>query len=429
MNKSPRVLAALALVLVSVSQLAAQTQKSQEPPRNWPVEFRQVLQQNILKFWIDHAVDREYGGMLGWLGREGDPIPPGTKSLVQQSRVVWTFSAAYERYPEPAYKEVATHTLKFLREHMWDEDHDGFNWLVDRKGKVVDDKKHLYGESFAIYALAEYGRAFHDGSASRQAFELFRLIDLKAHDDANGGYFEAFNTDWSHQIKNQLAMNMADRKSMNTHIHLLESFTTLYQVTGDPTVRKRVEELLNLCLNKIVDSQRGYLRLYFSNDWKPAENSETSSYGHDIELSWLITESAEVLGRGNDPQVKRVALALVDHTLRDGFDNQQGGVYNEGPAQGPAKDKVKVWWVEAESMVGLLNAYKLSGKQIYRNRFDQQANYVLLRFVDRQFGDWFNEIQPDGMITGDKTNEWKDPYHQSRACMEVIQRLESLAKK
>jgi mannobiose 2-epimerase len=429
MNKSPRVLAALALVLVSVSQLAAQSQKSQEPPRNWPVEFRQVLQQNILKFWMDHAIDHEYGGMLGWLGREGDPILPGTKSLVQQSRVVWTFSAAYERYPEPAYKEVATHTLKFLREHMWDEDHDGFNWLVDRKGKVVDDKKHLYGESFAIYALAEYGRAFHDGSASRQAFELFRLIDLKAHDDANGGYFEAFNTDWSHQIKNQLAMNMADRKSMNTHIHLLESFTTLYQVTGDPTVRKRVEELLNLCLNKIVDSQRGYLRLYFSNDWKPAENSETSSYGHDIELSWLITESAEVLGRGNDPQVKRVALALVDHTLRDGFDNQQGGVYNEGPVQGPAKDKVKVWWVEAESLVGLLNAYKLSGKQIYRNRFDQQANYVLLRFVDRQFGDWFNEIQPDGMITGDKTNEWKDPYHQSRACMEVIQRLESLAKK
>ena len=429
MNKSLRALAALAFFLVSVSPLAAQTQKNQEPARNWPVEFRDVLQKNILQFWIDHATDNEYGGMVGWLGREGDPIPPGTKSLVQQTRVVWTFSAAYERYPDPVYGEVATHTLKFLRERMWDKGHGGFNWLVDRKGKVVDDKKHLYGESFALYALAEYSRAFQDPAAKREALELFRLIDQKAHDNTNGGYFEAFDADWSHQIKNQLAMNLANRKSMNTHIHLLESFTTLYQVTQDPAIRKRVEELLNLCLNKIVDPQKGYLRLYFTNDWKPAENFETSSYGHDIELSWLITESAEALGRTTDAQVKAVALALVDHTLRDGFDDQQGGVYNEGPAQGPAKDKVKVWWVEAESLVGLLNAYQLTGKQIYRDRFDQQANYVLLRFVDRQFGDWFNEIQPDGMITGDKTNEWKDPYHQSRACMEVIQRLESLGKK
>ncbi|HLY62915.1 MAG TPA: AGE family epimerase/isomerase [Terriglobia bacterium] len=429
MNKSTRVLSTLALVVASVYQLAAQTQKLQEPPRDWPVEFRNVLQKNILQFWIDHATDNEYGGMIGWLGREGDPIPPGTKSLVQQSRVVWTFSAAYERYPEPAYKEVAEHTLKFLREKMWDKDHRGFNWLVDRKGKVLSDQKNLYGESFAIYALAEYARAFQDPAAKREALELFRLIDLKAHDNTNGGYFEAFTNDWSQQTRNLIAMNLPDRKSMNTHIHLLESLTTLYHVTGDPTVRKRVEELLNLCLNKIADSQQGYLRLYFTSDWKPAENSDTSSYGHDIELSWLLGESAGALGRVNDPQVKSVALALVDHTLRDGFDYENGGVYNEGPASGPAKNKTMTWWVQAEALTGLLNAYQLTGDQKNRDRFDQQASYVLLRFVDRQFGDWFNEIQPDGMITGDKTDEWKDPYHQSRACLEVIRRLESLRKK
>jgi cellobiose epimerase len=420
-----RVLALLAAVIVSAPRVPPQTQPKQEARRDWSKEFQQVLQQNILQFWIDHAIDREYGGMIGWLGREGDPIPPGTKSLVQQARVVWTFSAAYERYPEPGYKEVATHTLKFLREHMWDKEHNGFYWLVDRQGRVVNDQKHLYGESFAIYALAEYGRAFHDDSASHQALELFRLIDQKAHDNANGGYFEAFNADWSHQIKNQLAMGLPDRKSMNTHIHLLESLTALYKVTGDPKVMARVEELLNICLNKIADTRQGYLRLYFSNDWKPAENSDTSSYGHDIELSWLITETAEALGRGHDPQVKRTSLALVDHALRDGFNKDSGGLYYEGPVQGPAKDRKMSWWVEAEALVGLLNAYQLTGKKIYRERFDQQADYVLLRFVDRQFGDWFNEIQPDGMITGDKTNEWKDPYHQSRACLEVIRRMES----
>lgn len=422
-------LAVFAAVILSAPKLAPQVPEKPPGSRDWPVEFRQVLQQNILQFWIDHAIDRQYGGMIGWLDRQGNPIPPGTKSLVQQSRVVWTFSAAYQRYPLPVYKDVATHTLKFLRQHMWDKKYGGYYWLVDREGRVVDDKKHLYGEGFAIYALAEYARAFQDATARREALELFRLIDQKAHDNANGGYFEAFNTDWNHQLKNPLALNLPDRKSMNTHIHLLESLTTLYKVTGDPQVRTRVQELFNLCLNKIVDPRQGYLRLYFSNDWKPAEDSDTSSYGHDIELSWLITESAKALGRADDPRVKQVALALVDHTLRDGFNHELGGVYTEGPVEGPAKIKTMSWWVEAETLVGLLNAYQLTGNRAYRSRFEQQAAFVFDHFVDRQYGEWFRDVQPDGKVTGNKTDEWKGPYHHARACMEVIQRMGSLGRK
>ena len=250
MKRHIRFPALLASVVVSVSSLAPQVSEKPSALRNWPAEFRQILQQNILKFWIDHAIDRQFGGMIGTLDRKGNPIPPGTKSLVQQSRVVWTFAAAYERYPQPVYKEVATHTLKFLRERMWDAKGGGFYWRVDREGRVVDDKKHLYGESFAIYALAEYARAFHDAAARREALYLFALIDQKAHDKTNGGYFEAFSADWQQPLKNELAMNLPDRKSMNTHIHLLESLTTLYRVTGDAKVRARVEELLNICLNK-----------------------------------------------------------------------------------------------------------------------------------------------------------------------------------
>ncbi|MHB8653169.1 MAG: AGE family epimerase/isomerase [Terriglobia bacterium] len=424
-----RVLAVCGAVILSATRLAAQAPEKTPGSRDWPGEFRQVLQQNILQFWIDHAIDRQYGGMIGWLDRQGNPIPPGTKSLVQQSRVVWAFSAACERYPLPVYKDVATHTLKFLREHMWDTKYGGYYWLVDREGRVVDDKKHLYGESFAIYALAEYARAFHDATARREALELFQLIDQKAHDNANGGYFEAFSRDWNHQLKNPLALNLPDRKSMNTHIHLLESLTTLYNVTGDSKVRARVEELFNICLNKIVDPRQGYLRLYFSNDWKPAEDSGTSSYGHDIELSWLICESAEALGRAHDPQVKQVALALVDHTLRDGFNRELGGVYTEGPVDGPAKIKTMTWWVEAETLVGLLNAYQLTGKNIYYARFEQQAAFVFAHFVDHQYGEWFRDIDPHGKVSGNKTDEWKEPYHHSRACLEVIRRLEGLGQK
>ncbi len=413
----------LAFLVLALSSSAVRL-PGQEMPRglgHWPAEFRENLQQGILQFWLGHAVDRKYGGMIGWLNRQGNPVPPGTKSLVQQSRVVWTFAAAYRRYPEPAYKEVAALTLTFLREKMRDDKRGGYYWLVDREGRVLDSKKHLYGQSFAIYALAEYARAFNDRPAREEALALFHLIDRKAHDAANGGYREAFSADWQ-PLKDDPTLGSRGRKSMNTHIHLLESFTTLYKASADPTVRGRVEELLKIITEKIVDGDRGYARLYFTQDWKPSD-SETSSYGHDIELSWLMEEAAEALGRPRSAGTLRASAALVDHTLRDGFDREHGGVYDEGPAAGPAASRRKIWWVQAEALVGLLNAYQLTGKKEYRDRFEQQARYVFDHFVDREYGEWFNTIEPDGKITGEKTSEWKAPYHHARSCLEIIERL------
>lgn len=196
--------------------------------------------------------------MPGWLDRQGNPLPPGTKSLVQQARVLWTFASAYRRYPRPIYSEVAAHALKFLREKMWDTKRGRFYWLVDREGRVVDGKKHLYGQSFAIYGVAEYAQPFNDDAARREALDLFQLIDHKAHDDGNGGYHEASSQDWQ-PLRDDPTLGSRGRKSMNTHIHLLESFTTLYRATGDARVRERVEELLALCLDKIVDTRQGLI--------------------------------------------------------------------------------------------------------------------------------------------------------------------------
>jgi cellobiose epimerase len=411
------------LFLAAAAFIARGVPRGEPAASDWPKTFRDVLENNILKFWLTHAYDREYGGMLGWLDRQGNPIAPGTKSLVQQSRVVWTFAAAYRLDPKPEYRDAATYTLKFLRDKMRDDKNGGLYWLVDREGKVLADKKHLYGESFAIYALAEYARAFNDSPSRKEALALFQLIDAQAHDARNGGYHEPFSRTWR-PLPSDTTLGPAGLKTMNTHIHLLESLTTLYRATGDPLVRKRVEELLNICLEKIVDSRRGYARLYFTDDWKPAGDTNTSSYGHDIELSWLIEESAEALGRPRGPQVLAVSHALVEHTLRDGTDREHGGVYDSGPADGPAKSQLKVWWVEAETLVGLLNAYQLTSRAEYRALFDQQARYVLANFVDKEYGEWFNTIEPDGRISGDKTDEWKGPYHAGRACMEIIRRLQ-----
>jgi cellobiose epimerase len=398
--------------------------RAQEPTRftrDWAKEFQDVLQQNILKFWVNHAIDRQYGGVIGWLDRKGNPIEPGTKSLVQQSRIVWSFSAAYRMFPEPAYREVATHTLKFMREKMWDTEQGGFYWLVDHDGNVRSGKKHLYGQSFAIYGLAEYARAFDDSPAREEALRLFRLIDRKAHDNENGGYHEGFNKEWLFLSADD-TLGGRGRKSMNAHIHLLESLTTLYKVTGDAQVRARVAELLRICAEKIVDSDQGFARLYFTDDWKPS-GPDTSSYGHDIELSWLMAESAEALDEPIPENVLRASRALVEHTLRAGFDHQHGGVYDEGPAVGLPESKRMIWWVQAEALVGLLNAYQLFQDPEYWKAFNLQAQYTLEHLVDREYGEWYNTIEPDGKISGEKASEWKAPYHAARACMEVVRRL------
>jgi mannobiose 2-epimerase len=284
----------------------------------------------------------------------------------------------------------------------------------------------LYGQAFAIYGLAAYAHAFHDGAARLRAFDLFELIDLRARDRPNGGYHEAFTEKWV-PARGDSSLGPPGFKTMNTHIHLLESFTELYRATGDSLVRDRVNELLGLCVQKIVDCKMGSARLYFTDKWKPV-GPKTSSYGHDIEMSWLMTESAQVLGRSEDETVRSAVLTLVEHTLRDGFDRERGGGYYEGPSAGPAADKKTVWWVQAEMLVGLLNAFQVTGNPEYQERFLQQAKFVRDFMFDREYGEWLHTIGLEGTIPGEKAGEWRDPYHQGRACLEIVKRVESMTR-
>ncbi len=169
----------LLAALILASALASGAEQAPRGSRDWSGEFRENVQDSILRFWTDHAIDRQCGGMPGWLDRQGNPLPPGTKSLVEQARVLWTFASAYRRYPRPIYSEVAAHALKLLRKKMWDTKRGAFYWLVDREGRVVDGKKHLYGQSFAIYGVAEYAQPFNDDAARRGALDLFQLIGTK----------------------------------------------------------------------------------------------------------------------------------------------------------------------------------------------------------------------------------------------------------
>lgn len=399
-----------------------------ESAHDWAVTFRQNLQHN-LQFWIDHATDHEYGGLLGRLDREGKAIPPGDKSVVLISRSMWSFSEAYRRNPDPAYQRMATECLKFLRERMWDKKDGGYYFSVSREGKIIDSTKQLNPMSYVLEGLAEYALAFHDAQAYREALDLFDVIDRHAHDDQYGGYRIAFTADWRWLKDYKDGPNAAGsfgRKSYDWHLGLVEALATLYDVTGDARVRSRLNELLDIFVNKIVDAEKGYGRYYFTEDWKVADrdgDSNDCEYGLDLEASWLLTEAAERVGRNQDAKIRRASLALVDHALRDGFDKEHGGVYRTGPAAGPAANRDMGWWQQAEALVALLNAYQFTGNPKYWHAFELEAQFVMDRFADHKYGEWYTAVFHDGRVDPEKVGPWKAPYHMTRACLEVISRL------
>jgi mannobiose 2-epimerase len=415
------------------------------PKRDWMVEFRDNLLHGILQFWIDHGIDREYGGAMGWLDRQGNPVLPGTKSVAQQARLLWAFSEVYRRYPEPVYAEAAAHLLKFLRTRFWDANRGGYYWLVDRQGQLLDGMKLLNPMSYVLEGLAEYALAFNDAQARQEALDLFEIIERRAHDSMHEGYHVSFTEDWQ-PIRDYrhgsgiaasscvapdaevhpVLVDSHGRKSSDWHLGILEALATLYDVTGETSVRNRVLELVNIFTDRVVDLEQGYARFYFTDDWQPADRNGDSTrclYGLDMEMSWLVTESAALVGRNRDPKVEQACLALVDHALRDGFDNQRGGLYLEGPASGPADMERKEWWQQAEALVGTLNAYQLTGLPKYLQAFELEAQFILDDFVDREHGEWYAAIDPDGKIDGTKAGPWRGPYHATRACLEVIRRL------
>ena len=429
MNLSLRkVLPCLVLLLCSTGiRLAAQM--NGEAARDWAVVFRDTLQHDVLQFWIDHAVDKQYGGLFGRLDRQGRPTNYGNKSVVLISRSLWSFSEAYRRYPDPAYQKMAAECLKFLRDKMWDREHGGYYFMVARDGTIVDSTKQLNPMSYVMEGLAEYALAFHDNQAAREALELFRVIDQHAHDSQYGGYRIAFTADWQFIKDYKPGPNAGGsfgRKSYDWHLGLVEALATLYGVTGDAQVRTRLEELLDIFVNKIIDTEVGYGRYYFNDDWSVADrdgDSKQCEYGLDLEASWLITEAAQRVGRQNDANIRRASLALVDHALRYGFDTAHGGIYRTGAASEPARNRNMGWWQQCEAMVAFENAYQLTGDPKYWQAFNLESHFFMERFVDHQYGEVYTALYQDGRTNDTKVDPWKAPYHVTRACLEIISRL------
>jgi cellobiose epimerase len=404
-------------------------------------EMEATLRRDVLGVWFPRSVDAVNGGFYSNFTRDWKPAPSEGKFSVFQGRMVWVASQIVIQRPDlkTQYLPIVEDGLKYLRDVLWDKEYGGFFWGLDDQGKIsprYTDGKHLYGMSFGLYGAAAAYQATKDPKALELAEEAFRWMDEHAHDASNGGYFEWLTRDGkvvqasadNAQLEAvPLAGFPVGYKSMNTHIHLLESFAQLYEVWKDETLRRRLAELLVIVRDKI-GVEPGAMNLYFTTDWRAIPDHD--SYGHDIETAYLILEADDVLGQGHDPKTERMAKLLVDHALAYGWDETYGGFYREGTTIGKAEDTRKEWWVQFEGLNALLLMHEKYGKQtdLYFKAFQQQWRFIKDRQVDRELGGVYDTIERDGAVKDHiKARIWKEAYHDTRALLNVAARLRKLA--
>ncbi len=383
-------------------------------------QVEQELLRNILPFHMQFAVDQEQGGFYGRIDSDRTVHANAVKGLVQHSRILWTFAHAYLHYQDPAYLQMASRAYWYLLSSFWDAYHQGFIWLVDAGGFPVDTHKIVYGQAFAIYGLSEYFLASGDRRSLAVAIALFERLEQKAVDPQFGGYFDAFHKDWRFTD----AVNVDETavptvKSMNTHLHMLEAYSNLLRAWDSPQLRARLHALVQIMREQIINQETGQMKLHFTAAWRSL--TESVSYGHDIEASWLLVEAAELLGDeellgGIIPTAIQMAQVVYDEGL-----NEDGSLRDDD------QNDDRTWWIQAEAMVGFLNAYQLSGETHFLNASTNCWRYVQDALLDRRCGEWIWGLDSDGApIPRSKAGLWKAPYHNGRACMEINRRIARL---
>lgn len=390
-----------------------------------PAELKQEMSSeldHILRFWMDHTVDPVHGGFHGRVECNLTADPASPKGLVLNARILWTFSRAYRQNPDPRFLAMAERAMAYIEQYFRDPEYGGYYWLVDALGQPLQTKKQTYGHAFYLYGVAEYIQATGSTEHLPLARELYDLVE-KAFDPVHSGYVEAFARNWTEEGDLRLGEHdQNDKKSMNTHLHVLEAYTQYYRVHPTPALEERLRRVITDTLERIIDPDTGHFRLFFDEDWNV--KSDLVSYGHDIEGSWLLVEAAHVLGDAAlTERVNRAALQMADAAMDRGMD-RDGGMMWDGNAEG-ILDSDKHWWVQAEAVVGLVNAWQMTGGSKYWEAAERCWTFTKAHLIDRNSGEWYWKTDRSGTpsFAEGLVNMWKCPYHNARACFEIIERL------
>ena len=373
---------------------------------------REVLEHTILHFWQTRMVDNERGGFYGRIDGHNTLHPDAPKGAVLNARILWTFAAAARVLNNTAYRILAARAYDYLMQRFIDRAHGGVYWSLHADGTPLDTKKQTYAIAFAIYGLAEYVRLTNNQEALDAAIRLFEDIEAHAFDAVNVGYIEALTRDW--QPIADMRLSESDEngsRTMNTHLHVLEAYTNLYRVYKDPRVARQLRVLIDIFVNRLYNPSNGHLDLFFDDQWQGRRDK--TSPGHEIEAAWLLHEALEVLG---DPILLQETLPVCQQLAQAA----ENGILKESQ-----------WWCYAEAVVGYIDQWKLNQKTlpveaaINLEMAEAAWEFIQSHLIDREHGEWYWAILPDGIpdTSNDKAGFWKCPYHNSRMCLEIIERL------
>ena len=416
------------------------------------MEMQDVLENNILRFWLDKMQDDENGGFYGQMTGRGQLIKEADKGAILNARILWSFSAAYRVLGKKEYLEAATRAKEYFISHFIDHEYGGVFWSLDYKGQPKDTKKQFYAIGFAIYGLSEYARATGDHEALDYAIQLYENIEEHALDHVYNGYIEACTREWG--VMEDMRLSDLDAnypKSQNTHLHIIEPYTNLYRcmrefqaaqscnyvpaigavlpvaITVPQETFARVEaslrNLIHIFTDHILNPATHHLDLFFEMDWTRGAG-HLESYGHDIECSWLMHEAALVLGDKDilnkvEPIVREVAKASEKGL------NPDGSMIHEANLDAGTVDDDLHWWVQAENVVGWMNIYQYFGDEDALQKAVRCWEYIKQNLIDKENGEWYWSRHKDGSLNldDDHAGFWKCPYHNSRMCMEILERF------
>ena len=388
-------------------------------------EVENHLVNDIIPFW-KKLRDDVYGGYYGFMDYDLKVDEKAVKGCILNSRITWFFANAYMVLKDESLLEEAKHGYEFMCKHCLDNENGGIFWTVQYDGTPDETMKHTYNQAFAIYALSSYYDASKDKEALSKAFELFELIETKCRDEI--GYKEAFDVKFDEIENDKLSENgvMADR-TMNTLLHVFEAYTELYRVSGDERVKEKLKEIMDTAADKIYNPELKRQEVFFDNDYNSI--LDLYSYGHDIETAWLMDRGLEILG---DEAYTQKISPITKTLTRQIYDIAFDGHSLSNECEKGVVDTSRIWWVQAETIVGFLNGYeKTPENKEYLDAAKAVWEFIKEYVIDKREGsEWYWRVRQDGTpVEGEPIVEpWKCPYHNGRMCFEVIKRSEKIAE-
>ena len=381
---------------------------------------------SILSYWAKNTCDNVNGGFIGRIDENNNSYPDAPKGSVLNSRILWAFSSVYAVTKKDEHLHLARIAYNYIVAHFIDKEYGGIYWSLNAKGAPLETKKQIYALAFAIYGCSAYFTASNNEAAKNIAIELYKTIEQYSFDAIYTGYLDAFTREWKTQEDLRLSAKDAnEKKTMNTHLHVLEAYTALYKIWPDVELKDKISLLIKNFINHFINPITHHLILFFDEHWTP--KSSTISYGHDIEAAWLLLEAAESIVDLSLIKIAKDLAVKIASSVLQGLD-KDGGLWYEYEPVANHFIKEKHSWVQAEAMIGFFNAWQLTNNKLFLDKSLQSWKYIQAFIKDQLNGEWYWGRNKNGIIMEgqDKVGIWKCPYHNSRACIEIIRRIAAI---